>query len=190
MGDKIQNLFWFLPRPRTHRNYKGGFPKYFEKLLIELLGHPKLILHPFGGRAEFGLRVDIKLIVKPDVVASASRLPFHSNKFDLVILDPPYSDKESTKLYGTGRVPLKAAIKESIRVLRPAGWLALYHRLVLPRPRFTILRCRIAVGVGPNHELRICQVFQKIPHKHQIELDTYWNNMKARIGPIEYERLL
>ena len=48
---------WVLPRPRKVR-YKGGFPLHFEKKLWRLLGEPVSVLHPFGGKAEIGVRVD------------------------------------------------------------------------------------------------------------------------------------
>lgn len=93
----ISTITWTLPRPPESK-YKGGFPRYFERNLIALLGYPERILHPFGGMAETGVRVDLKSEVRPDVVGDAHELPFEDASFDLVVLDPPYSDEEAEEL--------------------------------------------------------------------------------------------
>jgi len=66
----IQNFAWVLPRPSKSR-YIGSFPLHFESRLLDLLKVPKgaMILHPFGGRAEFGLRLDLNVDTEPDIVA-------------------------------------------------------------------------------------------------------------------------
>ena len=99
----IPSLVWTLPRPAKSR-YRGAFPLYFEQNLVQLLGYPERILHPFGGMAELGTRVDLNGDTEPDVVADAHDLPFEDETFDLVILDPPYSDEESAELYGTPKL--------------------------------------------------------------------------------------
>ena len=86
-----------FPRPPKSR-YKGGFPLHFEQNLIQLLGYPDKVLHPFGGMAEYGTRVDLNPAVEPDVVADAHELPFEDGEFDAVVLDPPYSDEEAERL--------------------------------------------------------------------------------------------
>jgi len=44
--------------------------------------------------------VDIDPTLEPDVIADAHSLPFPDESFDLVVLDPPYSDAEALTLYG------------------------------------------------------------------------------------------
>lgn len=44
----------------------------------------------FGGRSEFGVRLDIDESLRPHVVGDAWLPPFGKNSFDAVILDPPY----------------------------------------------------------------------------------------------------
>lgn len=71
------------------RSNRWSFPPNVEKLLrSECAG--KRVLHPFGGRARFGVRMDIDQIVRPDVIADAWAPPFGRDSFDVVILDPPY----------------------------------------------------------------------------------------------------
>jgi hypothetical protein len=48
------------------------------------------VLHLFGGHARFGIRQDIDLITRPDVIADAWLPPFRRDSFDCVVLDPPY----------------------------------------------------------------------------------------------------
>src|SRR3954462_524812 len=99
----LPTIVWTLPRPAKSR-YRGAFPLYFEENLVQLLGYPERILHPFGGRAEIGVRVDIDAPLDPDVVADAHKLPFDDDEFDCVVLDPPYSDEEAATIYGTPKL--------------------------------------------------------------------------------------
>jgi hypothetical protein len=48
------------------------------------------VLHLFGGRSKFGIRIDVDPVVKPDVLADAWLPPFGPQSFDVVVLDPPY----------------------------------------------------------------------------------------------------
>jgi SAM-dependent methyltransferase len=157
----IPTLVWTLPRPPRSR-YKGGFPLYFEENLVHLLGYPERILHPFGGRAEHGTRVDLDPLTEPDVVADAHELPFEDESFDCVILDPPYSDDEALELYGVTR-PLEPAryAAEAVRVLREGGWLCVYTDREPARPPRCNHALRIVVVLRPHHRPRICGVFQK-----------------------------
>jgi len=157
----IPTISWTLPRPPKSR-YKGGFPLYFEQNLVQLLGYPDRILHPFGGRAEIGLRVDLDPSVDPDVVGDAHELPFADDSFDLVVLDPPYSDEEALDLYGTTRkLEPKRYVAEAVRVLRPGGWLCVYTDREPRRPPRCNHALRIIVVLRPGHSPRVCGVFQK-----------------------------
>ena len=156
---------WILPRPRPD-HYKGGFPLHFEKKLLSYLGlsTEHLILHPFGGMAEYGIRVDIKPDVKPDIIADAHNLPFRDNIFDLVLCDPPYSDEYSKKLYGTGSIRYGEYSKEAARVCRFGGFLAIYHKVWKPKPSNDLSYFAvIVVLVRFNHAPRVVSIFQKQP---------------------------
>ena len=157
----VKNLVWILPRPRPDY-YKGSFPLHFEKKLVKELGNPSLILHPFGGKSEIGLRVDLNKAVEPTVIADAHHLPFKDNVFDLVITDPPYSEKHSKNLYKTGIVRYKRYSEEAVRVCKVGGFFASYHWVMTPRPDKTGLFLRIFVGGRTWHRPRVCCVFQKV----------------------------
>jgi SAM-dependent methyltransferase len=156
----IPTLVWTLPRPSKSR-YKGSFPLYFEENLIQLLGYPEKILHPFGGMAEYGTRVDLDVTVDPDIVGDAHALPCEDASFDCVILDPPYSDEEARELYDAP--PLRPALytREAVRVLREGGWLVVYTDREPRRPPRCNHAMRIMVVLRPSHRPRVCGVFQK-----------------------------
>jgi SAM-dependent methyltransferase len=163
----IPTLVWTLPRPPVSK-YKGGFPRFFEQNLVKVLGYPERILHPFGGMAEIGTRVDLNPTVQPDVVGDAHNLPFADGSFDCVILDPPYSDEEAQDLYGTPKLRPSVYTREAVRVLREGGWLVVYGDREPARPPRCNHTLRIVVVLRPHHRPRIAGVFQKrrpgMPH--------------------------
>jgi len=168
----IENLAWVLPRPRRSNKYIGSFPQHFEKKVIRLLGFNEIedkekILHPFGGMSEYGIRVDIKPEVNPDFTGDAHDLNFKDESFDLVILDPPYSDAYSKRLYGTKKPKFKQYTKEAVRVLKNGGYLVMYHYLATPRIENTILIKRIFLETRVWHKLRCIHI-----HKKAVELWT------------------
>lgn len=161
----IESLAWVLPRPRRSNKYIGSFPQHFEKKLIKLLNiNPEKhkILHPFGGMAEIGERVDINSEVKPDYVGDAHKLDFiQDNTYDLIILDPPYNDEYSKRLYGTGKLKFKKYTSEAVKKLKEGGYLVMYHYLATPRIENTILVKRIFLETRVWHKLRCIHIHQK-----------------------------
>lgn len=158
----VPRELWYLPRPRKKDKYKGGFPLHFEKRLFKLYNYPEKILHPFGGKAEYGLKVDINPEVNPDIVADAHSLPFDDNSFDFVLCDPPYSDELSKTLYNTGKLNWNKWTAEAVRVTKKGGFIALYHWHMSPRPKGTIYDRIIVIITRIKHFARICVVFKKI----------------------------
>lgn len=160
-------MAWVLPRPRRNNKYIGSFPQHLEKKIIRLLGFDEKkdknqILHPFGGMAEYGIRVDVKSEVNPDFVGDAHDLKmFEDEKFGLVILDPPYSEEYSKRLYGTKKVKFKKYTSEAVRVLKDGGFLVMYHYLATPRIENTILVKRIFLETRMWHKLRCIHIHRK-----------------------------
>jgi len=158
----ITNLAWVLPRPNRNK-YWGGFPLHFESRLLDLLkltpGH--MILQPFGGKAEYGIRLDMDMGVSPDIIADAHYLPFRDNTFDLVILDPPYSDKLAKDMYKAEPPKFKLYSKEAVRVLKNGGYLVMYHFLAMPSIRGTRIVYRIFMETRKWHRLRCVHIHKK-----------------------------
>lgn len=149
---------WWLPRPPISR-YPGGFPRNFETKLYELLGRPQSILHPFGGKAEFGTRMDLNPETNPDVVGDAHELPFDDGSFEVVVLDPPYSNEESETIYGTPPLRRGQYTQEAVRV--SSRYVVTYHVRMQPRPPGTQLVRVVVVLLRSGHTARICQVWKK-----------------------------
>jgi len=176
----IESLAWVLPRPRRNNKYIGSFPQHFEKKVIRLLGFDEIkdknkILHPFGGMAEFGIKVDIKPEVKPDIIGDAHNMSFFKdNTFELVILDPPYNEEYSRRLYQTKKPMFKKYTKEAVRVLKNGGYLVMYHYLATPRIENTVLFKRIFLETRVWHKLRCI-------HIHKKDIDA-WKNFKKEIN--------
>lgn len=156
----IDTLAWVLPRPRECK-YPGGFPLHFEKRLLRLYDWPSSILHVFGGMGEYGLRLDIKRDVSPDVVGDAHRLPFRAGSFDMVICDPPYSNELAARMYGTGKLIYKHWSSEAVRVCKPGGHIVMYHERMVPRAKGTAYQRRILLATRVWHHLRYVGIFQK-----------------------------
>jgi SAM-dependent methyltransferase len=158
---KIRTLAWVLPRPGSA--YRGSFPKGFEEKLSKLLRlKGKMVLQPFGGCSKLGIRIDLNKNVKPDIVADAHYLPIKNNIFDCVILDPPYSEEYSEKLFGIKQnLKLKVYLREAIRVLKPNGFLVFYHIYPIPCPKGLRWYARILIEHRMFHKLRWCGIWQK-----------------------------
>jgi len=169
----VRSIAWCLPRPRRDK-YPGGFPLHFERRLLDLLyslGAPRdsKILHPFSGKAEYGVRMDITPEVRPKIIANAHNLPFVNESFDIVILDPPFSNKQSQELYSTGPLHFKRYITEAARVLKPGGFIVMYHTHSMPGAPGCPLILRLLVETRVNHLARIVHIRQK-DSSHQLSL--------------------
>lgn len=165
----VENLAWCLPRPRRNNPIPGCFPQHFEKKLLTLLSWPEKVLHPFGGKAEWGLRVDIRLDVIPDVLGDAHNLPFGDGEFDCVILDPPYNLEYSKRLYQTNNIHSFQATREAVRVCKEGGYVVWYHLVSMPVPPHTILTHRILLETRLHHAARIIHVYQKNTQAYHIK---------------------
>lgn len=158
----ITSLAWVLPRPNKNK-YWGGFPLHFESRLLDLLRLKRgnMILQPFGGYAELGIRLDINQAVGPDIIADAHHLPFRDNTFDLVLLDPPYSDKLAKDMYDGKPPKFKQYSKEAVRVTKEGGFIVMYHFLAMPAIRGTRTVYRIFIETRKWHRLRCVHIHKK-----------------------------
>lgn len=173
-----KNLAWVLPRPKPD-HYKGGMPLYCEDWLLELareiLGYSSScdfgpsILNLFCGMNKQGLRVDLNPEVEPDILCDAHIISKVLDKklkgcrFDIILADPPYSNKEAKELYGTPPLQYKVWTAECEKLLVSGGLLIVYHKYIMPNPnpeKFTVVK-RVFIGGRPYHLLRAAIFFQK-----------------------------
>lgn len=164
-----KNIAWFLPRPKPD-HYKGGMPLYCEEWLIalakDILGPQEFVLlNLFCGMNKYGFRIDTNPEVRPDLICDAHDFHQHfDGKFNCILADPPYSDKESKELYVSGPLKYKIWTTECDNVLEVGGLLMVYHKYIMPNPfpkRYEVIK-RIFIGNRTYHLVRACVIFKKI----------------------------
>ena len=163
-----KNLAWYLPRPKPD-HYKGGMPLYAEEWLIDLakeilgMDNPK-ILQVFCGMNKYGFRVDLNPEVNPDLVADIHNLSEQlSDKFHMIIADPPYSNGEAKELYNTPKLNYKKWTSECDTLLLDGGLFVIYHKQIVPNPnpdKYYIEK-RVFIGNRIWHLPRVAIYFRK-----------------------------
>jgi SAM-dependent methyltransferase len=99
---------------------------------------------------------------KPQIVASADKLPFPAESFDLYLSDPPYTTADSAK-YGCKPYPLAKAMAEAHRILRPGGHFGILHTYYPSyRRKNWKLGGLIAVVTGFKRATRMFSIFEKL----------------------------
>ncbi len=168
-----KNIAWFLPRPKRD-HYKGGMPLYCEEWLLELAGDilgldwkKMRLLNLFCGMNKYGMRVDIKKEVKPNVLADVHNISKNDKivgKFAVILADPPYSTEEAKELYGTPKLNYKKWTAECDKLLGKGGILIVYHKYIMPNPnpeKYKVVK-RVFVGNRTYHLSRVAVYFRKI----------------------------
>ncbi|HDY86882.1 MAG TPA: hypothetical protein ENH82_02065 [bacterium] len=174
-----KNLAWFLPRPKPD-HYKGGMPLGCEDWLIELAKDIICdkdreknfkILNLFCGMNKHGVRVDLNPEVKPDYLLDAhlcsKELLEKEGKFDLIIADPPYSNKEAKEIYSEVKLPklsYELWTYECDKLLKVGGILIIYHKYLMPNPNWGAFEVakRVFIGTRTYHLPRVAIYFKKI----------------------------
>lgn len=90
-------------RTSNGKHYNGAFPNGFLKWVKNQGWHYGDVCHLCSGTVEDkgSFRVDINPEVIPNLISDATNTGLPDNKFDVVIIDPPYSAELADKLYGT-----------------------------------------------------------------------------------------
>jgi hypothetical protein len=143
-------ILW-CPNDKNVEKYAGwSFPPAVETKIRDLCGAGS-VLHLFGGRAKFGVRLDIDPAVHPHVIGDAWLPPFAMASFDTVILDPPYDHMDREML---GALMASASYVARWQVL----WL---HQLWAPSQFGLALQQGWMVRIGDNHYVRCLQQFRR-----------------------------
>lgn len=138
------------------------------------------VLHLFGGKADFGTRMDIDPGTRPHVVGDAWIPPFARDSFDVVIMDPPYVEGFRTMSNQKTRALFAAA-----------AWIARckviwFHTVWIESPARCVLEKARLVIVGRHCHVRCLQIF-KVP---ESELKTPPVKYFTRGPAIKYNRWL
>lgn len=170
-----KNIGLFLPRPKPD-HYRGGMPLGCEEALIriayEIMGKHNedlKILNLFCGMNKFGTRVDLNPEVNPDYLLDAHicsrELLEKEGKFDIIIADPPYSNKEAKELYSEVNLPklqYNLWTYECEKLLNDGGLLIVYHKYIMSNPnwgRFKVVK-RVFIGTRTYHIPRVAIYFK------------------------------
>jgi 16S rRNA G966 N2-methylase RsmD len=130
-----------------------SFPRQVEETILKECAGMSFV-HLFGGKANFGVRLDVDTAVRPDVVGDAWRPPFARNSFDCVILDPPYVGE------------FRAMGNDRLRCLfRAAAWIARkrviwFHTVWVESPARCVRGKTWLVRVGRHCQIRTLQFFE------------------------------
>jgi len=198
---------------KGHHKYSGGFNEGVERLLLRKAGlwipseiekqiikdtdpgeirhkakvdwirKNKMILHPFGGYSEYGIKVDLKtryertdigeVKMPTDVVADAHCLPFKDNTFDCVILDPPFSPEYAKNKWDAKPPKFKVYSNEASRVVKEGGLVIVYHWIAMSSVINCILVYRLLIeGRKFQHG--------RIVHYHKKDTKQYETNRMER----------
>lgn len=133
---------------RQGRSNGWSFPPAVEKHLRAITAGQR-VCHLFGGRARWGVRIDIDSVVTPHVRADAYMPPFVKDAFDVTILDPPY-------------VAINQQMKQQL--LRGAAYISKdaviwFHTQWIAADAGMRLRRAWLVRVGDSCSVRCIQVF-------------------------------
>jgi SAM-dependent methyltransferase len=144
---------------------------------------PSEILHLCSGALPPGtgrMRVDIRRGVNPDVVADARRLPFASDSFDGVMLDPPFSIEYARDLYGTEYPRPSHLLAEACRVVKPCGRIGFLHFLVPFPPAGCRLESIRGITTGCGYRIQAFTVFEK--HQDSLFVEPEPTGQEVRSG--------
>ncbi len=119
-----------------------------------------IVVQPFCGISKFGIGCDINLDVKPKILCSADKLPLRNECADLVLVDPPYEDKD-WKRYGTPKIKFTRFVKEAVRICKKGGYVCMLHIFMPIRPKGVSTDRIVAINLGPNHRFRVFVVWRK-----------------------------
>lgn len=134
------------------RKYSGAdgwsFPSEVRDLLLSLTADGS-VLHLFGGKADFGVRLDIDPGTQPHVIGDAFYPPFKDAAFDYVVMDPPYN---TLRLDEQAGLCAAAAVVAKRKVI----W---FHTMWIYPPKYLRLCAAWLVVVGRSCAVRCVQVF-------------------------------
>lgn len=157
---------WYCGTSWQKAIYYGQYPSTFVKRVLAMFPTSEYrMLHLCCGRCHIEGAVNVDRIHLPevDIVAEAEALPFDDDSFDVVLIDPPYSQADAEKYGAPKLLSSKKVMAECQRVLRRGGWLLW---LDLRYPSFSRKKWRLAglIGVvtGFMRATRVLSMFENL----------------------------
>jgi hypothetical protein len=150
----MPQVLWCPSNPRALQD-GWAFPKAVRNVIVQA-SEGMSVLHLFGGRADFGTRMDVDAGVRPDVIGNAWIPPFARDSFDCVVLDPPYVGE------------FRAMSNDRLQCLFCAAtWIARkrviwFHTVWVESPARCVREKSWLVRVGRHCQTR-CLQFWKVP---------------------------
>jgi hypothetical protein len=142
----------------------GQYPRGFiAKMLPWLDCDRREILHLCSGclpKGE-GIRVDIRLAARPDIIADVTNLPIASDSIAAVMADPPYSPDYARRLYGVKYPRPSHVLAEAARVVRPGGMICFVHYITPAPPAGTVFVRAWALSTGFDMPVRAVTLYRK-----------------------------
>jgi SAM-dependent methyltransferase len=162
---------WYCGTSFQKAVYYGQYPATFVKRVLRLFPTGKM-LHLCCGRCHIdgALNVDIRDdLPEVDLVGNAESLPTLADKtFDVVLIDPPYSQEDSERYKVPLLVKPSKVMREAKRLLRPDGWLLwLDEKYPSYRRAEWRLRGLIAIITGFNRRTRVLSMWQPTGEKDE-----------------------
>lgn len=145
----------------------GRYPKGFLSHVIDrqLLGRVQRheVLHVCSGTLSDteAWTVDMRAQARPRVQALGTSLPFRSQSFRAVMLDPPYSDEYARNLYGTENPRPSWLLKEAARVVMSSGRVGILHVAVPFSPPGCRLVNVYGVSTGVGFRIRAFTIYER-----------------------------
>jgi len=158
---------WVMGNNYTVKStYYGGYPHGYLRRIKALFPDKNNILHLFSGRVDLdiigGKTIDINPDMNPDYLANAESMSdIISDRFDLILADPPYS-VEDCDHYGTVMIKRNKVLSQCVPLLEPGGHLVWLDQ-VLPMYRKAELSTVGYIGMvkSTNHRFRVITIFEK-----------------------------
>ncbi len=142
----------------------GMYPRNFvRKILPWLRCERREVLHICSGALPQGegLRVDVRLVARPDIVADGRALPLRNASVAAVLIDPPYTEHYAAELYGTDYPRPSHLLAEAARVVRPNGRVAIVHYITPNPPAHTRLIRVFGLSVGFGYPMRAVTIYER-----------------------------
>lgn len=154
---------WYCGTSFQKAVYYGQYPLTFVKR-VKAMFPEESMLHLCCGRCRIpgATNVDIHPLPEADVVADAESLPFADGSFEVVLLDPPYSEEDASRYKNKRLIRSGKVMAESRRVLADGGYLLwLDEKYPSYRRKEWKLVGLIAIITGFQRRVRVLSIFQK-----------------------------